>query len=184
MDICQQWYNKVRSICYNYNTCFMLSSNELYFYQQNLDSSKQLNLAEQYSYFIKVGLVEAIKHRCRCHFPITNLPEELFICEDSPNLMTYRSTLLGTHNFNGTQILGFVQDWASTSPWIKVERSRVRVESDCFVAISSLDEPETQCEQRERCLTYDDNPKYAMCAEHLSNQDVANCFEGCIFRNG
>ena len=56
----------------------------------------------------------------------------------------------------------------------------MRVEGSCPVAISSLDEPE--CRQREGCFTYEENPKYAMCAEHLSNQNIARCFEGCIFR--
>ena len=96
---------------------------------------------EQYSYFIKVTLVEAIKRRCKCHFLITNLLEESFSCEDSLSLLTYRNTLLNTHNFNGTQIIGFIQDWVSTSPRIKMERSHVRVDSSCPVAISSLDEP-------------------------------------------
>ena len=137
---------------------------------------------EEYSYFIKVALAEAIKRHCKCHFPITNFLEESFSCEDSPNLMTYRSTLLGTYNFNGTQIIGFIQDWVSSSPRIKIETSHVRVDSSCPVAISSLDEPERG--KREGCLTYDDNPKYAMCAEHLGNQNIANCFEGCIFRDG
>ena len=138
---------------------------------------------EQYSYFIKVTLVEAIKRRCKCHFLITNLLEESFSCEDSLSLLTYRNTLLNTHNFNGTQIIGFIQDWVSTSPRIKMERSHVRVDSSCPVAISSLDEPE--CGQREGCLTYDDDPQsFTTCAEHLANQNIARCFEGCIFRNG
>ena len=135
----------------------------------------------QYSYFIKVALVEAIERHCRCHFPITNLLEESLSCENSLNLMTYRNTLLSTYNFNATQIIGFIQDWVSTSPRIKIERSHVRVDSSCPVAISSLDEPE--CGQSEGCL-YDDDPNYARCAEHLGNQDIANCFEGCIFRSG
>ena len=101
----------------------------------------------QYSHYIKLGLVEAIERRCKCHFPTTNLLEESFSCEDSPNLMTYRNTLLGTPNFNGTQIVGFIQNWVSTRPRIKIERSHVRVDSRCPVAISSLDEPE--CGQRE-----------------------------------
>ena len=141
--------------------------------------SKQVVL---YSHFIKLGLVEAIEHHCKCHFPITNLLEESFNCEDSPNLMTYRNTLLGTYNFNGSKIIDFIQNWVSTSPRIKMERSHVRVDSTCPVAISSLDEPE--CGHREGCSMYDDDSNYARCAEHLGNQHIANCFEGCIFRNG
>ena len=97
--------------------------------------------------------------------------------------MTYKNTLLGTPYFNGTQITGFIQDWVNTRPQIKMERSRVRVDSSCPVAISSLNEPE--CELRKGCLTYDDDlESFPMCADHLGNQNVARCFEGCILRNG
>ena len=80
-------------------------------------------------------------------------------------------------------LVSCIQDWVSTSPWIKIEKSHVRVESNCLVAISSMDEPE--CGQREGCLTYNDDPQsFAMCAQNLANQNVANCFEGCIICNG
>lgn len=88
------------------------------------------------------ALVKVIEHQCKCHFPITNLFERgIFICEDSPNLMTYRNVLLGTYNFNGTRIIGFIQDWVDTGPLIKIRESHVRVDSSCPVAISSLNEP-------------------------------------------
>ena len=139
--------------------------------------------AEQFSYFVKVALVEAIERHCKCHFPITNVLDELFSCEDSPNMMSYQNTLFGTHNFNGTQIIGFIQEWVSTSPRIRMERSQVRVDSSCPVAISSLDEP--GCGQNEGCLTYDDDPhSFTMYAKHLDNQNIANCFERCTIRNG
>ena len=97
--------------------------------------------------------------------------------------MLYRNTLLGTHNFNGTEIIGFIQDWVNTGPLIKIGGNSVRVDSSCPVAVSSLDEPAVACGQKEECL-YDDDPKYAMCAEQLNNANIANCFEGCVVRNG
>ena len=96
--------------------------------------------------------------------------------------MTYRNALLGTHNFNGTQIIGFIQDWVSNGPLIKMGGNHnVRVESNCSVAISSLDEP--VCGQKEEERLCDDDPKYAKCAEHLNDENIAKCFEGCVVRN-
>ena len=55
--------------------------------------------------------------------------------------MVYRNAVMGTLNFNGTQIIGFIQDWVSTGPLIKIDGNPVRVDSSCSTAISSLDEP-------------------------------------------
>ena len=57
------------------------------------------------------------------------------------------------------------------------------VDSSCPTAISSLDEPVCGEKEEEECL-YDNDPKYAMCAQHLANDNVATCFEGCVVRNG
>jgi hypothetical protein len=35
--------------------------------------------------------------------------------------MIYQNALIGTLNFNGTQIVDFIQDWVSTGPLIKVD---------------------------------------------------------------
>ena len=70
----------------------------------------------------------------------------------------------------------------STGPLIDVDGNFVRVDSSCPTAISSLDEPVCG-EEEEECLC-DNDPKYAMCAQHLDDNNVATCFEGCIVRNG
>ena len=95
--------------------------------------------------------------------------------------MVYRNALIGTLNFNGTQIVDFIQDWVSTGPLIEVDGSSMRVDSSCPTAISLLDEP--VCGEEEKCL-YDNDPKYAMCAQYLADNNTANCFEGCVARNG
>ena len=94
--------------------------------------------------------------------------------------MIYRNVLIGTHNFNGTQISGFIQDWVNTGPLIKIDGNPVRVDSSCPTAISSLDEP--VCGEKKECVC-DVNPKYAMCAQHLADNNIAICFEGCVVRN-
>ena len=92
--------------------------------------------------FIKEALIKAIEHHCKCRFSVTNLRERgIFVCEDSPNLLTYRNVLLGTHNFNGTLIIDFIQEWVDSGPLIKIGESYVRVDNSCPVAISSLNEP-------------------------------------------
>ena len=94
--------------------------------------------------------------------------------------------LLDTQYFNGTQIIGFIQDWASTGPRIKIGRAHMRVDSSCPAAISSLDEPECgHGHTREGCLVSDGNPSsFVNCAKKLDfNQNLAICFEGCIIRN-
>jgi hypothetical protein len=71
--------------------------------------------------------------------------------------MIYRNALIGTHNFNGTQIVDFIQDWVSTGPLVEVVGISMRVDSSCATAISSLDEPVCG-EEKEKCL-YDNDPK-------------------------
>ena len=89
-------------------------------------------------------------------------------------------TLLGTHNFNGTQIIGFIQDWVNTRPQIKFDsRIYVRIDNSCPVAISSLDESE--CGDKDGCLTFADDPdSFAKCAGKLGNTTTATCFQQCI----
>ena len=72
----------------------------------------------------------------------------------------------------------------STGPLINIGGNSVRVDSSCPVAVSSLDEPAAACGQKKEECLYDDDPKYAMCAEQLNNANIANCFEGCVVRNG
>ena len=104
--------------------------------------------------------------------------------EDSQNAIIYRNALLGTHNFNGTMITGFIQDWVGTGPLIKINGNPVRVDSSCPTAISSLEDPVCGEKEEKPSSSCDYNPKYAMCAQHLDDNNIANCFEGCVARNG
>lgn len=60
----------------------------------------------------------------------------------SPYLTTYRNTLVGTYNFNATQLIGFIQDWVATGPTISVNHYSAWIDSGCPVAIMSVREPE------------------------------------------
>lgn len=100
--------------------------------------------AELYKYHVEKSLVEAVEQRCECHFPKDSLLGARFSCEMSPNLTTYRNTLLGTHNVNATQFIRYIQDWVSSDPMIIIKNYAVRVDRSCPVSIKSLNEPECQ----------------------------------------
>ena len=98
---------------------------------------------EMYKHFIEEALIEAIKLRCECHFPRENLLQESFSCSSSPHLTTYRNTLIGTHNVNASQFVGFIQNWVNSGPRITIKGGySVWVDKKCPVAVSSFDEPE------------------------------------------
>ena len=98
--------------------------------------------AELYKYHIEEALIEAIESRCECHFPKENLFEPTFSCVRSPHLTTYRNTLVGTYNFNATQLIEFIQDWVATGPQISVKHYSLWIDNSCPVAITSPREPE------------------------------------------
>ena len=135
-------------------------------------------------------MTEAVTRRCKCQFLVSNLLEDSFSCEESTNFLTYRSTLCGTYNFNCTKITNLIQDWVSSGPRIKIgyDREYVRIDSNCPVAISSLDEPDCGHNNNGNnigCQTYGDNPEsFTNCAQELENNQIARCIEGCVVRNG
>ena len=133
--------------------------------------------AELYKYHIEETLIEAIESRCECHFPKENLFEASFSCASSPNLTTYRNTLIGTHNFNATQLIGFIQDWVSSGPQIRVKMYAVWLDSSCPVAISSLKEPECGQVSQYPCAN---DPIVIKCVEHLGNENFTDCVNSCI----
>ena len=134
--------------------------------------------AELYKYYIEEALIEAIESRCECHFPKVNLLKASFSCAISPNLTTYRNTLIGTHNFNATRLIGFIQDWVNSGPKINIKTYTVWLDSSCPVAISSLKEPE--CGLVSQCPCAND-PNVVKCVEHLENEDFAECINSCVW---
>ena len=133
--------------------------------------------AELYKYHIEEALVEAIESRCECHFPRANLLKASFSCASSPNLTTYRNTLIGTYNFNATQLIGFIQDWVTSAPQINIKDYSVWLDSSCPVAIASLKEPE--CGEVRQCPCVNDL-NVVKCMEHLGNENFAECINTCI----
>ena len=129
---------------------------------------------------IEEALIKAVESRCKFHFPCSHLLNGSFHCQSSNTQATYRNTLIGTYNFNANQLIGFIQDWVNSSASVKMDWYSVNIDKHCPIAIGSL--TETECGQE---VSYNGgNPEYDMCVEHLQNEDIANCFHGCIFRNG
>ena len=95
-----------------------------------------------FKYHTEEALVEAVESHCECHFPKANLMKASFSCSSSPNLTTYRNTLTGTHNFNATQLIRFIQDWVNSEPHINIKDYSVWIDSSCPVSIASLKEHE------------------------------------------
>ena len=131
-----------------------------------------------YKKFVEKAVIEAIERGCECIFPPDHLLEASFSCESSPNLTTYRNALIGTHEFNATELINFIQDWVNSGSIIKIQNYSVRVDSTCLVAISSLEEVE--CGQPVSQCPYSSDPNFAKCVEHLGNTDIANCVNSCI----
>ena len=99
------------------------------------------------SYFIKETLIKAIKLRCECHFPWENLLQESFSCSNLPHLTTYQNILIGTHNVNASQLVGFIQDWVNSGPKITIKSSySVWVDKKYPAAVSSFDKPDLECQ--------------------------------------
>ena len=126
-DDCRLWYKSVSIYKGVFHVFFMQSQGEV----------------ELYKHYVEEALFEAIMLRCECHFPREHLLQETFSCASSPNLTTYRNTLIGTHNFNATQLIGFIQSWVTSELRITIKRSySIWLDKSCPVAVSSLDEPE------------------------------------------
>ena len=90
--------------------------------------------------------------------------------------------MIGTYNANASELLKFLQDWVNTGPTIEMDWYYVDIDSSCPVAISSLKEAE--CAERMQNLTQNgNNSSYTKCAQYLSDQNIAQCFDGCIARN-
>ena len=133
--------------------------------------------AELYKYNIEEALTEAIESRCECHLPRANLLKASFSCGSSPNLTTYRNTLIGTYNFNATQLIGFIQDWVTSEPQINIKDYSVWLDSSCPIAIASLKEPE--CGEVRHCPCAND-PNVIKCMEFLGDESFFGCINSCI----
>ena len=88
-----------------------------------------------YKYHAEVVLTEATES----HQPPQSIVQ---LCQPPPpQLTTYRNTLIGTHNFNAIQLIGFIQDLVTSAPQINIKDYSVWLDSNSGpVIIASLKE--------------------------------------------
>ena len=73
------------------------------------------------------------------------IDSESFSCSsDSPMHVTYRARLKGTSEISSTALVSVIEDWVSSGSSVIVTGVRMMLDSECPVAISSLDERECQ----------------------------------------
>ena len=92
-------------------------------------------------------ITHIIHERCpSCEdFSESFLRRGVFLCQDSPTMASYRSTIIspglpGSPNAN--TMVGIIQEWVSESPSLAIDWLLVRVNSTCPVHIPSLAAPE------------------------------------------
>jgi len=93
-------------------------------------------------------ITHIIHERCpSCEdFSESFLRRGVFLCQDSPTMASYRSTIVSPGlpgSPNATAMVGIIQEWVSESPSLTIDWLLVRVNSNCPAHIPSLAAPES-----------------------------------------
>ena len=88
-------------------------------------------------------ITHIIHERCPscAEFSESFLRGGVFLCQDSPTMASYRSTIVspGLPGYpNATTMVGIIQEWVSKSPSLAIDWLLVRVNSTCPTHILSL----------------------------------------------
>lgn len=84
-----------------------------------------------------------LRQRCQCDFQSDLISNVRFICFPwSPNAVTFRALMAGSHQVAAPQLVIFMEQWITSSPFLIVQSMSLRVDGNCAVAIASLDEEE------------------------------------------
>ena len=89
-------------------------------------------------------VLEELTDLCiRCGITNDIIDRQLFNCyPESPMYVTYRARLEGTSETNGGSLISLINEWVNTGESISVTGVLLTVDTDCPVAISSLNEEE------------------------------------------
>lgn len=71
--------------------------------------------------------------------------------------VTYRARLKGTSEISSTALVSVIEDWVSGGSGVVVTGVRMTLDSECAVAISSLDERECQSPANDPSTSSSDN---------------------------
>ena len=86
-------------------------------------------------------LLEAVVHGvtslCGCDFTEDYITDGVFQCfPSSPQAVTYHAQLHSTNNISATQLLAYLQQWASSDPFVPVQFLPLTVDGFCAVPSS------------------------------------------------
>ena len=96
---------------------------------------------------LQAEIKEVIFKNCSMYRQFNNsvLLHGVFTCQSSPNMATYCSSLLnpGLPGLsNASSLVGYIQDWVSSGPVVRLDWLMVRINQHCPVAIGGLNDPE------------------------------------------
>ena len=100
-------------------------------------------------------LTRIIRERCTDCYEFTEsyIRQGSFLCHGGHITVTYRSTLVNPFpTKNSTYLVGIIQSWVSTSPFLTIDSLIVRVNANCPTCVASLGNDE--CENGDTVSTY------------------------------
>ena len=98
---------------------------------------------------ITSAILEQLTHSCaECGITSDIIDKPSFACySESPSSVTYRARLEGTSETDSGSLISQIEEWVSGGASIILTGVLIRVDSDCSVAISSLNEGECSTTQ-------------------------------------
>ena len=80
---------------------------------------------------------------CQCTISMDQITSEGFQCfPESPTAITFRAEIIGSEETSATQLVGFLVEWVSSGPVIRVQAELLNVDDSCDVEIASNSDPE------------------------------------------
>ena len=80
---------------------------------------------------------------CTCDITSNNIIEETFLCFDgSSHFVTYQAQLRGTPEADSHTLIGYLEKWVSGEPSVLIQGVLIRIDNDCPVSITSIDDIE------------------------------------------
>ena len=108
--------------------------------------SHQTDETEQKLEDITSAVVEELNELCQCGVTSDNIDGANFHCFDPSSFyVTYRARLSSTPDTDGHTLVSYLEKWVSGGPSIPIQSIRMRIDSDCSVAVEGFDSGE--CDQ-------------------------------------
>ena len=107
----------------------------------------QREYAELVERRFQAEIKDAISQNCSMYQQLKKsvLLRGAFTCQSSPNMATYRSSIFNpgfSGLSNASSLVGYIQDWVSSGPVVRLDWLMVRINQHCPVAIGGLNDPE------------------------------------------